>query len=85
MRFEVNSQDCLWKSNILLNVKNVKACPSLVCVHDWVCVCVGEAAQSTGETGNRCLSQTLTRELLMFVTTVTTGLNVAYDVFSVCV
>lgn len=52
-----------------------------------VCVCVGvdEAAQSTGETENRrCLSQTFTQELSMFVTTVTNGLNVAYYIFSVC-
>lgn len=75
------------KLNILYNVKNVKACPSLVCVCACVyeCVCICVCVQSTGETENGCLSQTLTQELLMFVTTVTTGLNVAYDIFSVCV
>lgn len=37
MGCELNSQDCLVKLNILLNVKNVKACPSLVCVCVRVC------------------------------------------------
>lgn len=51
-----------------------------------VCVGVLEASQSAGETENRCLSQTLTQELLMVVTTVTTGLNVAYNItFCLCV